>query len=106
MTYNTETATDAERIAQVCRTILAAHPDAVSFDVSSSDQGSGWVLYAVALRDGSRIDNDERYVRIEDAVSHDLAWIRWGAWGDRNKDAYLTVSLPDGQWIKDEEQDL
>lgn len=94
-----------ETKAAVGAAILAAFPDAVSYEISSSDQGSGgWVFYGVTLTDGTYVDDGETVRQLDNQIGDDLLSLPWGVFGDRNGDAALTIDVRTHLWMRDQDR--
>jgi hypothetical protein len=95
---------ESTRKQRVIDDILKLAPTAVTYDISSSDQGHcGWRLMAVTLADGTDLDEGETFDAIELATEEDLILLRWGAFGDRNNDTDLTIDVRTGAWLREAE---
>jgi hypothetical protein len=89
----------------VSAAILAAFPDAVSYEISSSDQGSGgWVFYGVTLTDGTYVDDGETVRQLDSQIGDDLLSLPWGVFGDRNGDAALTIDVRTHRGLRDQDR--
>ncbi len=91
---------DAELVQDVIAVVMQRHPQAAQMHIESSDQARyGYLLTDITLTDGTKVPNGEASDTAEE-VWDALSSLSWGFWGDKNSDTYLTISLPDGQWLK------
>jgi hypothetical protein len=87
---------------RVAAAILDMYPNAVRYGVTSSDQGhSGYLLTHVRSGEDFEINPDsEEFARLGEGVDDDLALLRWGAFGDRNRDSEFEVDIVTGQIVR------
>jgi hypothetical protein len=83
--------------------VLEQHPSAVSFGVTSSDQGGyGYYYRHATLADGTRVDeevfDEERYTPLEE--DERITDLDWGVFGDKDSDSTFDVSTSTGRIIR------
>lgn len=93
---------DGERLELVLKRVRQSYPDARHIIVSSSDQSmSGYVLDAV-LRGthGELVPMDDRFKRLDEDTQHDLSWLLWGVFGDREDESTVLVDVMTGMIVR------
>ncbi len=74
-------------------TVKRHHPTAVSFDLSTSDQGNyGFVLGAVTLADGTEADYTDA---LDEDIYEHLCDADWNGIFGEDKAGYVTIPVPD-----------
>lgn len=93
---------DQERIELVMTRVRQTYPDARHIVVSSSDQSlSGYVLDAVLCGTlGELVPLDDRFERLDEDTQHDLSWLLWGAFGDREDESTVLVDVTTGSIVR------
>ena len=88
-------ATQQEMLANAVKIVKGAYPDAVSFDLTTSDQNTyGFVLTGVTLHDGSVASNaDDDMYKLDEALFPHLGDLDWDGVVGEDRGGHATISL-------------